>query len=68
MHPIYNEKNQHTATVVWGRVVCFHVHEGVLAADGKQVDITKLRPISRAGGNTYVTMGDTFDLPRPKVA
>jgi flavin reductase (DIM6/NTAB) family NADH-FMN oxidoreductase RutF len=63
--PIHNDAKEHTASMIIGRIVNFHVHEGVLSEGGATVDINKLRPMGRAGGNTYCTMGNTFDLARP---
>ena len=57
-----------SCTVVLGEVVMFHFHPAVYGVNegGKGVvDVAKLRPISRLGGNTYATLGGTFDLPRP---
>jgi flavin reductase (DIM6/NTAB) family NADH-FMN oxidoreductase RutF len=56
------------STVVIGEVVMWHVAQGVAgkSPSGKLVvDIQKLRPISRLGGNTYGRTNDIFDLPRP---
>ena len=52
------------------QVVAFHVHESVLvkdgAGDGKPtIDVNRLQPLGRLGGNTYCRVGSTFDLPRP---
>ena len=57
-----------SCTVVLGEVVMFHFHPAVYGVNegGKGVvDVAKLRPISRLGGNTYATLGGTFDVPRP---
>lgn len=67
MNEIFNDKNIHTATNIIGRVVNVHVNESVLDENGTTVDLQKLRPMARAGGNTYTTVGDCIDLPRPKV-
>ena len=32
---------------------------------GAAVDVNRLRPLGRLGGNTYCRVGSTFDLPRP---
>lgn len=56
------------STVVIGEVVMWHVAEGVAgkSPSGKLVvDILKLKPISRLGGNTYGRTNNIFDLPRP---
>jgi hypothetical protein len=47
-----------------------HVHQAVLVKDGAgqgkpTVDVNRLRPLGRLGGNTYCRVGSTFDLPRP---
>mgnify|MGYP003385914603 FL=1 len=65
--PITNDLGEHTSTVVYGRVVNVHVNDTVLDDSQGQVDINKLKPIGRAGGNTYTTIGNTFDMARPKV-
>jgi flavin reductase (DIM6/NTAB) family NADH-FMN oxidoreductase RutF len=65
--PIMNDLGEHTSTVVYGRVVNIHANDFVLDESQGQVDITKLKPMGRAGGNTYITVGNTFDMARPKV-
>ena len=52
------------------QVVAVHVHEAVLLKDGAgegkpTVDLQRLRPLGRLGGNTYCRVAATFDLPRP---
>jgi flavin reductase (DIM6/NTAB) family NADH-FMN oxidoreductase RutF len=64
---IFNDNAEHTATNVIGRVVNFHVNEAVLDDSGSKVDIHKLRPVGRAGGNVYTTIGEGIDMPRPRV-
>jgi flavin reductase (DIM6/NTAB) family NADH-FMN oxidoreductase RutF len=57
-----------TTTIVIGRVLMVHVAEAVAGASptGKLiVDVDKLFPISRLGGNTYGRSEGLFDLPRP---
>merc|ERR1711939_621314 len=51
-------------------VVAYHIHEAILNLDGAgegkpTVDVNRLRPLGRLGGNTYCRVGSTFDLPRP---
>lgn len=65
--PIINDLGEHTATAVLGRVINVHVNDTVLDDSQDTVDIAKLRPVGRAGGNTYITIGNTFDMARPKV-
>lgn len=50
--------------VVLGRIVHFHVADGVLADDGKP-DPGKLDLVGRAGRNDYVRLGELFRLERP---
>lgn len=64
--PVWNDAKEHTCTMVIGRVVNIHVNETVLDATNNVVDLHKLQPIGRAGGNTYVTVGNSFDIARPK--
>ena len=56
--------------LVLGQVLAVHVHQAVLVKDGAgqgqpTVDVNRLRPLGRLGGNTYCRVGSTFDLPRP---
>ena len=48
-------------------VLLMHVHENVLAADGKSIDPQKLDGIARLGGDYYLrASGDCiFELPKP---
>ena len=65
--PIMNDNDEHTATMVIGRVVNIHVNEHVLDEGKNVVDLKKLKPMARGGGNTYVTVGNTFDMNRHQV-
>ncbi|KAJ8604247.1 hypothetical protein CTAYLR_009232 [Chrysophaeum taylorii] len=65
--PMHNDTGAVTATMVVGRVVLIHVHEPAFDADKGVVLPEKLRPMARLGGNTYSTIGDIFDIARPKV-
>ena len=51
--------------LVVGEVVLAHARDDVLT-DGR-VDIAKLRPIGRLGGDEYTVVREVFHLPRPKV-
>jgi flavin reductase (DIM6/NTAB) family NADH-FMN oxidoreductase RutF len=53
------------ANVVFGTVVCMHVSEAVLGADG-QIDPVKLDTIGRMGGDFYTRTTELFTIPRPK--
>lgn len=59
------ESGVRTATMVLLRAVLFHVWQDAVSADKATVDIAKLRPVFRAGGITYGTCFQGFELPRP---
>nr|WP_279664553.1 flavin reductase family protein [Ectobacillus ponti] len=46
-----------------GRVVQYHVREDLY--ENGRIDAAALRPIGRLAGNTFVKLGETFDLQRP---
>ena len=50
--------------VVFGTVVCLHVSEAVLGADG-QLDPRKLDTIGRMGGDYYTRTTELFTIKRP---
>jgi flavin reductase (DIM6/NTAB) family NADH-FMN oxidoreductase RutF len=69
---IYNDDGAHTTTVIFGRVVRFHVarpllKDGPRGASTPVVDTVGLQPVGRLGGDTWVKLGDHFDIPRPQV-
>jgi flavin reductase (DIM6/NTAB) family NADH-FMN oxidoreductase RutF len=51
-------------SVVIGRVVHIHVDESVLFGKDK-IDVTRLKPIGRLGGNRYSRVTDLFKMVRP---
>lgn len=53
-------------TMILGRLVRFHVREGLLRENGL-VDATLLRPLARLGGSEYATIGRIVRMrpPRP---
>ncbi len=53
------------ANVVFGTIVCAHVAEAVLGADG-QIDPRKLDTIGRMGGDYYVRTTELFTVVRPR--
>jgi len=53
-----------SCSVVIGRVVHIHVDESVLFGKDK-IDVTKLKPIGRLGGNGYCRVTDLFKMVRP---
>jgi len=53
------------AVFVVGEIVAVHVDEGVLT-EGR-VDVEKLKPVGRLGGDGYSVVRDVIRLPRPRV-
>jgi flavin reductase (DIM6/NTAB) family NADH-FMN oxidoreductase RutF len=53
-------------TLVLGRVVRFHIREGLLRPNGR-VDPALLKPVARLSGDEYTTLGRVFEMVRPKV-
>lgn len=53
-----------TYTMILGRVLQFHLREGLLRANGL-VDADLLRPVARLGGDEYATLGTVFEMQRP---
>lgn len=53
------------STLVVGELVWAHVDEALL--DDGRVDVEKLRPVGRLGGDGYSLVRDVLHLPRPKV-
>jgi flavin reductase (DIM6/NTAB) family NADH-FMN oxidoreductase RutF len=71
---VFNDKGEHTTTIVMGRVVKFHIHKDVLK-DGREpdaplVDLRKVQAVGRAGDITYWPAGvaeeSVLPMPRPK--
>lgn len=53
-------------TLVLGRVVRFHIQDGLLRPNGL-VDAARLKPLARLGGDEYAALGPVFELKRPAV-
>jgi flavin reductase (DIM6/NTAB) family NADH-FMN oxidoreductase RutF len=51
--------------LVLGVIVLAHVSEAVLDADSQAVDVTKLRPVARLGGEWWAPVREQFRLQRP---
>lgn len=56
-----------TTTLILADVKYIHVRKDMLNERGT-VDITKFKPISRLGDNSYGRVGDAFKLGRPSWA
>lgn len=71
VYPVTNDQGQPTTEIVLARIVRVHVDHEVLVPEfdpkKPEVDTGKLLPIGRLGGNIYTSLGDTVDIPRPKV-
>jgi flavin reductase (DIM6/NTAB) family NADH-FMN oxidoreductase RutF len=50
---------------VVGEILCAHVKDEVLV-EGR-VEVTRLRPLARLGGDQYAPLGEVLHYPRPKV-
>ena len=55
-----------TTTVIFGRVVRYHIDEAVLDPETGLVDAHKLKPLGRLGGNEYCTVHDIFEITASK--
>ncbi len=55
-----------TSTLILGRVVRFHIRDGLLRPNGL-VDAARLRPLARLGGDEYAALKGVFSMARPKV-
>jgi flavin reductase (DIM6/NTAB) family NADH-FMN oxidoreductase RutF len=62
---LHREVNLGDATFVVGEVLRAHVSDEVLT-DGR-VDVAKLKPVGRLGGDGYALVREVLNLPRPKV-
>ena len=69
-HEIVNDSGATTSTVVFGRVLRFHVLEPLLEVSSRgnpQVRFDGFAPLGRLGGNTWCHIGHRFDLARPSL-
>lgn len=53
-----------SANICIGEVLCFHVADTHLLADGT-VDVERIDLVGRLGGEDYATVRDRFRLPKP---
>lgn len=53
-----------TADLLIARVVRFHIDPALYEAG--RIDAERLAPVSRLAGNFYATLGETFEIERPK--
>jgi flavin reductase (DIM6/NTAB) family NADH-FMN oxidoreductase RutF len=52
------------STMILGRVLRFHLREGLLRPNGL-VDASLLQPVARLGGSEYATLDGVFSMLRP---
>ena len=72
LKPVMNDSGNHSATIVFGRILKWHVNKSVLTRESVDtskpiVDWRKLSPIARMGGDIYTAVNNGFELQRPKV-
>jgi len=65
-----NDAQDHTTSIVIGRIQKVHIHEEVLTEQSKEtmkpiVDYAKLLPVGRLGGEMYTVVDNAIDIPRP---
>jgi len=58
--------NETSYTLVLGRILRYHIREGLLRPNGL-VDALLLKPLARLGGDEYATIGGVFSMARPAV-
>lgn len=56
-----------TTTLILAHVKYIHVRKDMLTERGT-IDITKFKPVSRLGDNSYARVGDAYKLTRPSWA
>ncbi|EMG50555.1 hypothetical protein SBY92_001359 [Candida maltosa Xu316] len=59
------DPNRATGTLTIVEGVNFHIREDVINKDLNNIDIAKLKPVSRLGGITYGRTVDGYEKPRP---
>ncbi len=52
------------ATIIIGRIVMFHIEEGMVS-ENFHIDLEKYKPVARLAGSNYATLGNIFSLKRP---
>ena len=55
-----------TTTIIFGRVVRYHIDDTVTGPSGL-VDATTLQPLCRLGAGLYAPLGAPFSLDRPRI-
>lgn len=65
---VFNDSGKHTTTIVFGRIVKYHIHTSVLKyargdTNRPVIDLEQMRFVGRAGDITYWPAGDATALP-----
>ena len=55
-----------TSRIVIGRIELIHIDDEIVDADGR-IDLDKLNVVARLGGASYATVGERFEIPRPRI-
>ena len=63
-HYILEDHKNGGATVIFGRIVMFHVDESVLLDDFK-INLQTYKPVARLAGANYAKLGEIFSIKRP---
>lgn len=66
LHQLYKVEETST-TMILGRVVRYHIMNSVLDDKGEWVDIHRLKPLGRLGGNQYCRISDVIELIRREI-
>lgn len=61
------EAGRITSRIVIGYIELIHIADGILDGDGR-VDVARLNPVSRLGGQLYAPVGNPFEVPRPTLS
>ena len=67
---VRNDAGEHTATQIIGRVVMFHAVEELVRqtpSGNKIINYSGYKPLGRMGGDSWVQLAETIDIPRPKI-
>lgn len=68
---IHNDNNEHTGSIVIGRIVAIHINSEVLVDSSSRhkpvVSWEKLSVLGRLGGDFYTVVDNTLEMKRPDV-
>ncbi|MFC2019598.1 flavin reductase family protein [Chloroflexota bacterium] len=61
----FGDENRRNSFIV-GEVVRIHVADEIYIPDKHMIDVTKLKPLGRLGGELYCRVSDVFEMKRPE--